>query len=120
MGAPGHGRYPQNAFNFSNRRLDNGIALVLALIANANIYKYLRILAHAALQLMQRLAGGYQRIHQLNPGQNAVSCGVVVQENDMSRLLATQVISAAAHFFHDVAVADCRFAVFSFRLSHAL
>jgi len=65
----------------------------------------LRVVFQALNERFQRAVGGNQGSH-FDRGQEAVAGRAIVEENDVTGLLATKIIARFEHFFEHVAVTD--------------
>ena len=70
-----------------------------------HIQQHLRRYRHSARQLAQRLAGQLHYPHQLNGGKLSVSGRHIFPKNDMSRLLAADVVAVFTHILQHITVA---------------
>ena len=75
-------------------------------LPDRHVHHHLRQLAHDPAELAQRLSLLDHQGQHLQRRETAVAGGVVVQKDQVPRLLAAQVVPALAHTFHHVAVAD--------------
>ena len=73
-----------------------------------DIEQHLREALEVARQLGEHALLAAHDGEHLERGDQAVARGVVVEEEDVARLLAAQVVAAAAHGLDHVAVADLR------------
>jgi hypothetical protein len=76
------------------------------LLRDADIDQDLREALDAGDQLRQPASPAPHDREHLEPGQQAVAGGVVVEKDDVTALLAPQVVSLGAHLLDDVAVSD--------------
>src|SRR5574340_154533 len=87
-------------FPYAKRKVGN--LLQVPFFPNPHIDKDLRETAHPGCQKGKRRVLLLQDGEDLERGDQAVARCIVVEENDMARLLAAEIVSSFEHFFHDV------------------
>jgi len=88
----------------TNRCLHHAVTFDPALVHAPDVDQHLWQSLHDGGQALQRTAGLGKARDEQEPGHRAVTCGSVVEEDDMPGLLATQGKPAGLHLLQDVAV----------------
>ena len=89
-------RVSQLGSNLRNRCLDVRIGLSGSLICHPNILQHLRVEGKPFTQLAQGLLSRHNHLHDLQGGQDAVTGGSVLGENNVAALLAADTAAIEA------------------------
>ena len=92
--------------HFRDKSGQGGQFLDRHLLFDADIFQYLRQALHAAAQLGNLGLFGNHDLKDVQCRQDPVAGRRTVAEDQVTRLLAAEVVVAAQHFFHDVTVAN--------------
>ena len=98
--------------NFGNSGLDIRICLSNGLIRDLDVLQNLGIDRETFAQLAQGLLPGLHNFRNLETGEDALTGGGILGEDDMTGLLAAQTAAVLHHIFVNIFVTDFGFGIF--------